>query len=193
MLVDTPGFSDTNFSDTEILRRIAAWMKDTYDDGFLLSGIIYLHRIIDPRMEGPSLKNLRMMKKLCGVNSLSNVVLATTMWERVTAEEGSRREAELKQVFWKDMIDGGSTVTRITTETGHDARALVKSLLKNKPISTRLQEELHSGKTLVQTEAGSEIREEIAKLERKLKAEHEIEMRELQVAQRDRENRFSVI
>ncbi|KAH9205376.1 P-loop containing nucleoside triphosphate hydrolase protein [Leptodontidium sp. 2 PMI_412] len=153
MLVDTPGFSDTNFSDTEILRRIAAWMKDTYDDGFLLSGIIYLHRIIDPRMEGPSLKNLRMMKKLCGANSLSNVVLATTI---------------------------------ITTETGHDARALVKSLLKNKPISTRLQEELHSGKTLVQTEAGVEIREEIAKLERKLKAEHEIEMRELEVAQRDR-------
>jgi protein-arginine kinase activator protein McsA len=65
--------------------------------------------------------------------------------------------------------------------------------LKNKPISTRLQEELHSGKTLVQTEAGVEIREEIAKLEWKLKAEHETEMRELQVAQRDRENRFSVI
>jgi len=192
MLVDTPGFSDTNFSDTEILRRIAAWMKDTYD-GFLLSGIIYLHRIIDLRMEGPSLKNLRMMKKLCGANSLSNVVLATTMWERVTEEEGSRREAELKQVFWKDMIDGGSAVTRITTETGDDARALVKSLLRNKPISTRLQEELHSGKTLVQTEAGAEIREEIAKLERKLKAEHEIEMTELKVAQRDRENHFSVI
>jgi len=27
MLVDTPGFSDTNISDTEILARIARWWK----------------------------------------------------------------------------------------------------------------------------------------------------------------------
>ncbi|KAG0649196.1 GTP-binding A [Hyphodiscus hymeniophilus] len=192
MLVDTPGFSDTNISDTEILRRIAAWMKDTYDDGCLLSGIIYLHRIIDPRMDGPSLKNLRMMQKLCGANSLKNVILATTMWEKVTEEEGSMREAELKQTFWKDMIRGGSTVRRIQRQSGDDARALVKSLLKNKPTSTRLQEELHSGMSLVQTEAGTEIKEEMAKLERKLKAEHEHEILELKGAQRDRKNRFSV-
>ena len=191
ILVDTPGFSDTNLSDTEILTRIATWMKDTYDDGFLLSGIIYLHRIIDPRIEGPSLKNLRMMKKLCGAKSLKNVVLATTMWERVTEREGLSREAELKQSFWKDMIDGGSAVRRILTETGGDAHALVKSLLKNKPTSTRLQEELHSGKSLVQTEAGAEIREEMAQLERKLRAEYQCEMKELKAAQRDRENLLS--
>jgi hypothetical protein len=79
MLVNTPGFSDTNFSDIEILRRIAAWMKDTYDDGYLLSGIIYLYRIINTYIEGPSLKNLRMMKALYGANTLRNVVLAMTM------------------------------------------------------------------------------------------------------------------
>jgi len=166
-------------------------MKDTYDDGLLLSGIIYLHRIIDTRIEGPSLKNLRMMKKLCGVNSLRNVVLATTMWELVPAGEGWRREAELKQDFWKDMIDGGATVKRIATATGNDARALVKSLLKNRPISTRLQEELHSGKTLVQTDAGTAIREELEKLEQKLKAEREFEKRELEAAQRDRNRRHA--
>jgi len=186
-LVDTPGFSDTNFSDTEILRRIAVWMKATYDDGFLLSGIIYLHRIIDPRMEGPSLKNLRMMRKLCGKNSLKNVILATTMWEKVTNDEGKMREAELKALFWKDMIEGGSTVSRILTQHGNDACNLVKSMLKNKPTSTRLQEELHSGKSLVQTDAGAEIRVEIAKLEQKLKAEHRAEIAELEAAQRDRE------
>lgn len=192
ILVDTPGFSDTNISDTEILKRIATWMKDTYDDGYLLSGIIYLHRIIDVRMEGPSLKNLRMMKALCGENTLRNVVLATTMWEKVNEEEGLRREAELKRCFWREMIDGGSTVTRIATETRNDARALVKSLLKNRPISTRLQEELHSGKTLVQTEAGTTIRAELRMLELKLKAEHQDEMGELRRAQRDRGGYFSL-
>lgn len=187
MLVDTPGFSDTNISDTEILARIARWMKDTYANGCLLSGIIYLHRIIDPRMVGPSLKNLRMMKKLCGANSMRNVVLATTMWERVTEEEGLRRESELENVFWKDMIESGSSMTRITTEREDDARALVKSLLNNKPISTQLQDELHSGKTLVQTAAGTEIREEMAKLEEKLRASYAAELTELKRAQRNRE------
>lgn len=144
-------------------------MKDNYDEGLLLSGIIYLHRVTDIRMEGPSLKNLRMMKKLCGENSLANVVLATTMWEKVTEEEGTRREQELKQVFWKEMIASGSTVRRILTERGDDAVRLVKSMMTNRPTSTRLQEELHNGKTLIQTEAGIEIRGELAKLEKKLK------------------------
>jgi hypothetical protein len=189
--VDTPGFSDTNLSDTEILRRIAEWMKDNYDEGLLLSGIIYLHRITDIRMEGPSLKNLRMMKKLCGENSLANVVLATTMWEKVTEEAGTRREEELKQKFWKDMIDCGSTVRRIMTGRADDARALIKSMLKNRPTSTRLQEELRDGKPLIQTEAGLEIRDELARLEQKLKEEHRLEMKELKEAQKQRTNQPS--
>ena len=165
---------------------IAEWMKDTYDEGFLLSGIIYLHRIIDVRMEGPNLKNLRMMKQLCGADSLQNVVLATTMWEKVTIKEGLRREAELEQTYWKDLIDGGATVARITTQSGNEAQSLVKSLLKNTPTSTRLQEELNSGLSLVQTAAGIEIREEMAKLEQKLKAEHQVEIEELRIAQDNR-------
>ena len=188
VLVDTPGFSDTNLSDTEILKRIATWMKDTYDDGSLLSGIVYLHRIIDPRMEGPSLKNLRMMKKLCGSGSLKNVVLATSMWEKVTTEEGSRREEELKTVFWKDMIAGGSRVERIMTDTKDDAYKVVKSLLRNKPMSTRLQQELHDGKALSQTDAGAEIRQEFARLEQRLRSEFEDSNREMREAIRNRES-----
>ncbi|OBT73212.1 hypothetical protein VF21_08693 [Pseudogymnoascus sp. 05NY08] len=183
ILVDTPGFSDTHLSDTEILRRIAGWMKDSYDDGFLLSGIIYLHNINDVRMDGPSLKNLRMMQKLCGANSLENVVLATTMWEKVEMRQGMERELELQKNFWKDMINEGSTVARIMTETGGEARELVTSLLKNKPLSTKLQEELQSGKTLVQTEAGTEIRAEMIRLMLKLRKDHEADIAELKLAQ----------
>lgn len=186
VLVDTPGFSDTTLSDTEILRRIAAWLQKNYDEGLLLSGIIYLHRVTDVRMEGPSLKNLRMMKKLCGEGSLANVVLATTMWENVSEEEGVRREEELKQKFWKEMIEYGSTIRRIMTGRADDARALVKSMLNNRPASTRLQEELRDGKTLIQTEAGIEIRDELARLEQKLKEEHRLELKELKKAQKQR-------
>lgn len=161
-------------------------MQKHYDEGLLLSGIIYLHRVTDVRMEGPSLKNLRMMKKLCGEGSLANVVLATTMWENVSGEEGTRREEELKQKFWKEMIEYGSTVRRIMTGRADDARALVKSMLNNRPTSTRLQEELRDGKTLIQTEVGIEIRDELARLEQKLKEEHRLELKELKKAQKQR-------
>jgi hypothetical protein len=77
-----------------------------------------------------------MMKALCGIDSLRNVVLATTMWGKVAKEDGLRRETELKQSFWKDMIESGSTVTRITKENGSEPYALVKSLLNNRPMST---------------------------------------------------------
>ncbi|OBT65085.1 hypothetical protein VE03_05191 [Pseudogymnoascus sp. 23342-1-I1] len=193
ILVDTPGFGDTNVTDTEILRRIAEWMKDSYDDGHLLSGIIYLQRISDVRMEGPSLKNLRMMRKLCGTGSLKNVVLATTMWENVSGSVGLERELELQRDFWKDMIDDGSTVARILTNKGDEARDLVRSLLKNKPLSTRLQEELHSGKTLVQTEAGTEIWDELKKQEEKLRKEHEAEIADLKLAQQSGRKHLSII
>lgn len=190
MLIDTPGFGDTNFTDTEILRRIAEWMKDDYDEGCLLSGIIYLQRITDVRMEGPSLKNLRMMRKLCGTSSLKNVVLATTMWENVSVDVGLERELELQRDFWRDMINDGSTVARLLTKNGDEARNLVRSLLKNKPLSTRLQEELRSGKTLVQTEAGTEIWEELAKQESKLRKEHEAEIAELKLAKQSGKTYF---
>ncbi|KFY32272.1 hypothetical protein V493_00350 [Pseudogymnoascus sp. VKM F-4281 (FW-2241)] len=193
ILVDTPGFGDTTISDTEILRKIAEWMRDSYDDGFLLSGIIYLHRISDDRMEGQSLKNLRMMRKLCGTNSLKNVVLATTMWENVTESVGMERELELKQDFWKDMIEDGSTVARILTENGNEAHELVRLLLKNKPLSTLLQDELRSGKTLAQTGAGTEIIVELAQQEQRLRREYQAEHAEWEramqsSAQKDAEN-----
>lgn len=94
-LVDTPGFDDTYRSDTEILKTIASWMKDAYDEKTRLTGIIYLHRISDNRMFGSSLKNLRMFRSLCGTENLSYVILATTIWDKVNAGEGRAREAEL--------------------------------------------------------------------------------------------------
>ena len=57
----------------------------------------------------------------------------------------------------------------------------------------RLQEELHSGKSLVQTEAGTEIREELARLEAKLRAKHAMDISDLKLAQEARKDHFLVI
>lgn len=115
-LVDTPGFDDTNRSDNEVLSEIAAWLTTSYNNQIRLSGIIYLHRISDIRMQGSAKKNLFMFKKLCGQKALKNVILATTMWDRISEAEGEARENELTTTpdFWGWMVSQGSKVYRHT-------------------------------------------------------------------------------
>lgn len=99
-LLDTPGFDDTNRSDTDVLKTISGDLARMYSKDIKLSGIIYLHRITDVRFSGSAQKNLSVFKKLCGDDFYPNVVLATTIWENLSnpglsTTVGDRRENEL--------------------------------------------------------------------------------------------------
>ncbi len=164
-LVDTPGFNDTNRTDTEVLREIAAWLTESYKSDIQLSGIIYLHQISDVRMQGSAKKNLLMFKKLCGGDALRNVVLATTMWDKVTPSDGGRREAQLADTpeFWGWMMSKGSRVFRHTNNS-ESARRIVGFLVPKSKITLDLQEQMvNEHKTLDKTHAGIELESEIAK------------------------------
>ena len=56
-------------------------------------------------MAGTLLKNLQMFEELCGKDALKNVILTTTMWDEVDEETGLAREEQLKNIYWKPMID----------------------------------------------------------------------------------------
>lgn len=114
VFVDTPGFGHTYRSDTMILSMISDWMKKIYNKDMKLAGILYLHRISDNRVSTTPtpLTNLTIFEKLCGKQALRNVVLATTMWDEVHEQEGTEREQELQQKYWKGMIQGGSKTFR---------------------------------------------------------------------------------
>jgi len=71
-----------------------------------------LHCITDNRMTGSLLKSLKIFTNLCGQEVMPNVVIATTMWGEVKTEHGERREKELKDTFWKDLLDRGCRVER---------------------------------------------------------------------------------
>ena len=58
-------------------------------------------------MAGPDLLHPQMFTTLCGQTFMPHVVIVTTMWSKVSEEEGIRREDELKRVFWKEMVAGG--------------------------------------------------------------------------------------
>ena len=176
-MVDTPGFDDTYRSDVDVLCQLAAWLEETYAKGFRLTGLIYLHRIADARFSGSSLKNLRLFRRLCGKDALSNVLLVTTFWNQVTPEDGSARERELisRPEFWKEMIDRGSRVFRYSKGRG-SALEILDAILDRDKVTLQLQRELvDEHKTLADTAAGELVLGELKKLERM----HEKEMEEL--------------
>ncbi|KAF4588347.1 Proteasome subunit beta type-4 [Pleurotus pulmonarius] len=129
VLVDTPGFDDTNMSDTRVLNMVAEWLRETYNNQMKLAGIIYMHRISDNRMTGTPLKDLKMFSQLCGTAAAERVVLVTTMWGGIKQDAGVRREDELKSKYWKDMIDKKAQIARF--EASYDsARAIIEGLCK---------------------------------------------------------------
>lgn len=180
--VDTPGFSDTNLSDTEVLQMIADYLAVAYKQEMKLSGIIYLHPISDNRVTHHTTKNLDMFRKLTGEKNLKNVTLATTMWDRVPEEEGLRREEELRSKFWKLLVAMGARTARHRTGDPSSARGIASALLGNRPFYLQLQEEMgRDNKPLRDTAAGREVMLELARL----KEEHRRELAEMEGAIRE--------
>ncbi|KAL3460003.1 P-loop containing nucleoside triphosphate hydrolase protein [Aspergillus heterothallicus] len=178
-LVDTPGFDDTYRSDTDVLCELAGWLGASYQNRILLHGIIYLHRITDIRMQGSAKKNLIMSKQLCGEEALKKVILVTTMWDKVSMNEGVQRETELTNTpeFWGWMMGKGSTCHR-HNNTASSARGIVTLLSGHTaPITTELQRQLvDEHKSLEQTSAGRELQSELLKeKERWAREKQEIE------------------
>lgn len=187
-LVDTPGFDDTNLSDTDVLREIAAWLTGSYNNKVNLTGILYLHRIIDPRMGGSAKKNLFMFKKLCGPEALKHVVLVTTMWEQVDEKVGISRERELEETedFWGYMLGKGSRIER-HMNTPESARRIVEIFMSKgrprSPVLLAIQDEMvNNHKDLDETEAGRGLDDVLAIEREKFRRELEQTRQEMQEA-----------
>ncbi|KAL8838636.1 MAG: hypothetical protein Q9170_002044 [Blastenia crenularia] len=187
-LVDTPGFNDTNRTDTEILSALADWMKVSYSENMLLSGIIYLHSISDTRMTHSSLQNLRMFRKLCGDDNLKNVMLATTKWSITPLNDALNRERELtsEDGFWSTMISAGSVVRRFSN-TAASAKELVDEIIDGGQqfVPTIQKEVVLQGKKLADTEAGAYIEEAIVRLQKKHDEEKKALLEEVQRAKQE--------
>ena len=107
-----------------------------------LAGFIYLHEIIQTRMFGPARKNIEIFKKICGNDALKNVVIGTTKWDQVKLEKGQQREQELKDKHWKEMVQQGSVIMRVHTDSS-SAWEIVNRILQNDAVDfARFQERL---------------------------------------------------
>lgn len=189
--VDTPGFSDTYLSDTEVLEMIADYLSAGYSKEMRLSGIIYLHPISDNRVTHHATKNLDMFRKLTGEKNLKNVILATSMWDKVTPEEGLNRELELKNKFWSVFIAFGAQYCRQDT-SAKSAKQIASMLMDNEPFYLELQEEMgKDNKALKDTAAGREIMSQLSLLKEQQQREL-TEMKEMLLRTAAEENKAAL-
>ncbi|PYH73764.1 P-loop containing nucleoside triphosphate hydrolase protein [Aspergillus vadensis CBS 113365] len=168
-LIDTPGFDDTNRTDSEVLKEIAGWLAESFSQKVILNGILYLHRIMDNRMPGSAKRNLFMLKKLCGKDALRNTILVTTMWDLVDPADGDRREKQLITTpeYWGDMIAAGSQNLR-HDNTYESAMRLINLYAgshstKEKKVLAIQHEMVIEKKALDETDAGKAVEDALIK------------------------------
>lgn len=153
-----------------MLQDISHWLKEQYESKNKLAGIIYLHGINHPRVEGSALRNLKMFRELCGLDALKNITLATTFWSDVDNLVGKTREDELasKQAFWGAMLQRGSRMARfVDLASGLE---ILRDIIGLPPQPLKIQREMvDDDKELVDTGAGQVVNEELIRLEKQHK------------------------
>jgi len=180
-LFDTPGFDDSNKPETEILRIIGFELEKQYRQDERLHGVIYVHRISDPRVSGSTKANFDIFKKLCGDKSFKNVIIVTNMWSRVTEEEANFRTEHLESNLFKEIMEKGAHIMHNNHNTVKSAHEIMRAVMKNHPLPLVIQEELvEDGRDINETAAGQAVDERIAAL----MAEYERKLKEVEEARR---------
>ncbi|KAH6995385.1 P-loop containing nucleoside triphosphate hydrolase protein [Ilyonectria destructans] len=165
-VVDTPGFDDTLRPHGEVMAEITTFLAAQYALGLPLRGILYLHRITDIRMTGSSLGYLRMFKSLVGEEALQNVIIVTTMWNKLRREDigpAYRREQELLDNFWGPLVDKGSYVAQFDG-TSESAYALIFQLAGKESVVLDIQKQIvDKDQSVLETPAGTDLVRQLEK------------------------------
>ena len=185
-MIDTPGFDDSNISDVEVLKRIAGFLEITYahlailantaltmcryEEGKKLSGLIYMHPITETRIGRRSRYNLQMFKKLCGDETLGNVVVVTTMWSSVREDTGLLRLQQLRdedQFEFRSVEARGGRIVRYGNSK-EAALGILHNMLPNARLPLQIQRELVTERMAIsETGAGRRLGHGLQELEDK--------------------------
>ncbi|KAI1376172.1 P-loop containing nucleoside triphosphate hydrolase protein [Hypoxylon crocopeplum] len=153
ILIDTPGFDDTESRDPEIFETIAAWLAKSRAQGKELNGVIFMQPITDPRVPNSERNRTRLFKKIIGDQFYGRVAIVTTMWDQVRESFGEQNERTRtsENFVWGDMLVRGAQIFRFQN-TQQSALEVVRHFTENPsmsaPAPTLLQDELqaHEGR-----------------------------------------------
>ena len=153
---------------------------DSYNSETKLGGIIYLHDISLSRMLGTT-RNLEVVQKLCGDNTFRSVILGTTKWGDVFEEDGDMRTQQLRDDYWRDMLDHGSKIFKFE-DSSKSAWTLVDSIVElnrsRSEVLTIQRELVDALKLLPYTEAGQKLRNNLDQVLKKLNQERKAQKKD---------------
>lgn len=173
MLFDTPGFDDTYRLDADILAELAETFTALYKNKLQLAGIIYVHRITDNRMTNTLLRNLSVIRNICGDDPLKNVVILTTFWDKEDAQLAKNREKEMREKadWWGYMLSRGAKSRRFFN-TEESAHKILAEFIDKDRVTLQIQTEMvEQGLNIRDTQAGSQLNLEITQLTEKHREE----------------------
>ncbi|PPR07627.1 hypothetical protein CVT24_004182 [Panaeolus cyanescens] len=132
-LLDSPGFSDTNISEMEIIEQVRRWLEY---QRLYVNIILYFCPINVTRIPGTQRRTIDMLKSLIGREDglPGRFTIVTTMWDQVCNERLQKRAednlAYIREILFKDMIEGGSGLTTFTN-TQESASTILDSCVKH--------------------------------------------------------------
>ncbi|RYO08321.1 hypothetical protein AA0121_g11463 [Alternaria tenuissima] len=138
-LIDTPGIDESNRTrtDTEIMNLIQNELERVQIYDKMLTGLVYLYDIRQPRVYGSTLNALdttiNMLEYLLGANGVAKITLVTTKWTKEASEavkkDEERNERMLQDNYWGGPIRCGSTLERYdgTKSSGIDILANLRN------------------------------------------------------------------
>lgn len=142
VLVDTPGLNNAKITDSEILKRIGAWLNNNCDDNVWVAGIIFLHDITEDRATAYADNHAWPIKYFDSAALLEHIVLATGKWDLDFVKKTRRfyeaREEKLKEmVAWKKLIVRGAELCRYEGDY-ESAWRTINTLLEKDAVTLQL-------------------------------------------------------
>ena len=158
VLIDTPAVGDEILGAPDVLEIISAFLEtmwvvfvhfivlstqhlDRSRGRSTLGGFIYLHEVSNPWVTGMYARHLMMFRKLCGKSTLENVIIVTTMWDRVSYD-GEARENTLVTDFFKRALDKGAQLVRYRVAAQPTAHDIIRRVTQNLRISPEPNEQI---------------------------------------------------
>ncbi|KAK0645442.1 P-loop containing nucleoside triphosphate hydrolase protein [Cercophora newfieldiana] len=123
ILIDTPGFDDTERTDIEILQALVKWIPDQpLLKNQLIDGLILFHPVTRNIVSDDERRRTQLLKTLLGDDAYKRVTIATTMWDSLDPGYAAELEAELSTTsknnrlgeggVWGEFCQRGATVAR---------------------------------------------------------------------------------
>ncbi|PPQ73644.1 hypothetical protein CVT24_007630 [Panaeolus cyanescens] len=132
-ILDTPGFSDTQKSELEIVDMINHWMKSRKCQYIDL--IFYFSPITDIRLSGSKRRTVEMLKLLGKISGEepSAMYVVTTMWDRIWTERAREaaevRYTQLRDEVWKDLSKHKASLIKFLN-THESALDVISNILR---------------------------------------------------------------